>query len=618
MNKSNKLVIINRTIPGGGKTSLTKQIEELAKSLRYSISVHSTDEYFVQTDEENIRRYVFDKKKLNEYHQNNQEAFKQALESHIDIVVCDNTNFESWQSKPYTDMARKFGYKILLIDFKPRELESHLEAQRVTEERPDAHQVDKDVLERMYKEHRISSPCLDKTKILRRDTLETPMDYGWDIEQCVKHPRGIAKHYDYDFYLERIPVKPQDYEKQNRELSLKALEFLKYNFDFDVIFHSLGEQLMPIFLGMRQFSAQKHVFITSSSKNAETLKRFFKERKKTNKNFQINTDCLHFVEVNVFEPKNIYEDILEYTKNNGLKDKRLCFNLTGGTKMMFLAGLKASEYFQAPYFYIEERAQQLLFFKNPSDIEPFVIPAIPIKDVETFFSLHVPNLMIKQNGIIDEKSLEKMQERRNLSNLLYKHRARVIPLYQKINDNHSKNKTISICENNLEMSYKNHQVCVNIDGKAIKLRYSGDEGDFRKYIMGGWFEEYIYFELLELLDKQVIYDLRLNMILNIENTNATQEDKRSIYAELDIVFSDGKNLYVVECKSGELIKNKGVLTALSTNTQIFGGANAKCILISSDDNLGQGLQEKVKILNIKFIFEDFKKNIENYINNSRR
>ncbi|WP_258220499.1 hypothetical protein [Helicobacter pylori] len=83
MNKSNKLVIINRAIPGVGKTSLTKQIEELAKSLRHSISVHSTDEYFIQIDEEGIRRYVFDKKKLNEYHQNNQEALKQALESRM-------------------------------------------------------------------------------------------------------------------------------------------------------------------------------------------------------------------------------------------------------------------------------------------------------------------------------------------------------------------------------------------------------------------------------------------------------------------------------------------------------------------------------------------------------
>nr|WP_240657923.1 DUF1887 family CARF protein [Helicobacter pylori] len=153
--------------------------------------------------------------------------------------------------------------------------------------------------------------------------------------------------------------------------------------------------------------------------------------------------------------------------------------------------------------------------------------------------------------------------------------------------------------------------------RKLKLRYSEDEDDFRKYIIGGWFEEYIYFELLELLDKQVIYDLRLNMMLGVESTNAIQGDKHPIYAELDIVFSDGKNLYVVECKSGEL-KEKGVLTALSTNTQIFGEANAKCILISSDDNLGQGLQERVKILNIKFIFKDFKKDIENYISASRR
>ncbi|GAA8294281.1 hypothetical protein HpNP126_12200 [Helicobacter pylori] len=86
MDKSNKLVIINRAIPGGGKISLTKQIEGLAKSLGHSISVHSTDEYFIQINEEGFRRYVFEKKKLNEYHQNNQEAFKQALESHIDIV----------------------------------------------------------------------------------------------------------------------------------------------------------------------------------------------------------------------------------------------------------------------------------------------------------------------------------------------------------------------------------------------------------------------------------------------------------------------------------------------------------------------------------------------------
>ncbi|GAA8851129.1 hypothetical protein HpRN181_01670 [Helicobacter pylori] len=127
--------------------------------------------------------------------------------------------------------------------------------------------------------------------------------------------------------------------------------------------------------------------------------------------------------------------------------------------------------------------------------------------------------------------------------------------------------------------------------------------------------KYIYFELLDFLDKQVIYDLRLNMRLG-KNMVATQGPKNLIDAELDMAFSDGKNLYVVECKSGEL-KNKGVLTTLSTNTQIFGGSNAKCILISSDDNLGPNIQEKIKILNIKFIFKDFKENIENYLNDFR-
>ncbi|EJB68616.1 DNA methyltransferase [Helicobacter pylori] len=203
-----------------------------------------------------------------------------------------------------------------------------------------------------------------------------------------------------------------------------------------------------------------------------------------------------------------------------------------------------------------------------------------------------------------------------LSNLLYEHRSRIIPLYQRINNSYSKDKTIKICDNNLKLLYKDHQVRVNIDGKEMNLKYSENEDDFRKYIIGGWFEEYIYFELLDLLDKQVIYDLRLNMRLSVESMTDTQRNERPIYAELDMAFSDGKNLYVVECKSGGL-KDKGVLTTLSTNTQIFGGANAKCILISSDDHLGQNIQEKIKILNIKFIFKDFKENIENYLNDFR-
>ncbi|MUU25600.1 DNA methyltransferase [Helicobacter pylori] len=203
-----------------------------------------------------------------------------------------------------------------------------------------------------------------------------------------------------------------------------------------------------------------------------------------------------------------------------------------------------------------------------------------------------------------------------LSNLLYEHRSRIIPLYQRINNSYSKDKTTKICDNNLKLLYKDHQVCVNIDGKEMKLKYSENEDDFRKYIIGGWFEEYIYFELLDLLDKQVIYDLRLNMRLSVESMTDTQRNERPIYAELDMAFSDGKNLYIIECKSGGL-KDKGVLANLSTNAQIFGGANAKCILISSDDHLGQNIQEKIKILNIKFIFKDFKENIENYVNDSR-
>ncbi len=91
--------------------------------------------------------------------------------------------------------------------------------------------------------------------------------------------------------------------------------------------------------------------------------------------------------------------------------------------------------------------------------------------------------------------------------------------------------------------------------------------------------KYIYFELLNLLDKQVIYDLRLNMRLG-KNMVATQGPKNLIDAELDMAFSDGKNLYVVECKSGEL-KNKGVRYVSFDKKYILCGRDIDVVIAES-------------------------------------
>lgn len=113
----NKIVIINRAVHGSGKTTISNAILKTMSALDIGISIHSTDEYFMCGN-----RYIFDILKLYEYHKKNEQSFKQSLKYKKTVVVCDNTNLLPWQAEFYSSSARKFGYKIVFINFLPREL----------------------------------------------------------------------------------------------------------------------------------------------------------------------------------------------------------------------------------------------------------------------------------------------------------------------------------------------------------------------------------------------------------------------------------------------------------------------------------------------------------------
>lgn len=63
------------------------------------------------------------------------------LANGIDLAVVDNTNLHPWETETYTDAARAAGYRIVIMNFLPREFEKHMAAQKVTPGKPDAHEV---------------------------------------------------------------------------------------------------------------------------------------------------------------------------------------------------------------------------------------------------------------------------------------------------------------------------------------------------------------------------------------------------------------------------------------------------------------------------------------------
>jgi len=198
-----KTVIINRAVPGSGKTTISNSIIQTLKKYDLDITIHSTDEYFMVNG-----KYIFSLDKLNSFHHENMESFRQSLEEDKLIVICDNTNISPWQTKPYTDMAREYGCQIICITFDPREIEKHVESQIVTQEKPHAHGVPENIILQMIDEYFLFDNLLDKNSKI--DPTKQ-LDYKWNDVKIRKEPTGLpSKYFDIDYVIRILPNEYQE------------------------------------------------------------------------------------------------------------------------------------------------------------------------------------------------------------------------------------------------------------------------------------------------------------------------------------------------------------------------------------------------------------------------
>lgn len=211
-----KTIIINRAVPGSGKTTITNCIIDKLRDNNISVSVHSTDEYFMIKD-----RYVFEIEHLGKYHQENLEEFRKSIENRKDVIICDNTNIAPWQIEPYTILARKHGYQIIVLTLDPRELEKHVASQQVTPEKPDAHAVDEEILKRMIVEYNLFDDLLNPRIII---DPQKHIHYEWDDEEMETVKIGVAKHFDLDYLIRIFPNEYQDTQKKIGQIILSLIK----------------------------------------------------------------------------------------------------------------------------------------------------------------------------------------------------------------------------------------------------------------------------------------------------------------------------------------------------------------------------------------------------------
>lgn len=561
-----KLVIINRAVPGSGKTTALKTIESTLKEegldTQKDFAIHSTDEFFMVGE-----KYIFDIEKLNDYHKQNEKNFKDSLAKGISVVVCDNTNLLPWQCEVYTNLARKYGYKIAFLNIEPKSLEEHIETQRVTPENPSAHQVPKDVLERNIEEWRIYNDLFKIGKINPINPLRH-RHFEWDNKNnCRKDTGEMAKHFDCDYLISL----PSWWDKNELRKDIKDIIKDQKPWRFDCVIHTCDTtDKMSIIWGLRTFLADKHIILCAKNTDSGFIRNIEK--------YFLSGSEIEMYEIDTFNKASIEETMKQ--KAYG----KTAFHLSGGSKAMFLAGQNVAKDLKSQAFIADTDRFNMLLLDECLPIRK--IPSL--SKVNDFLVANTYGL-----DIIRDTDTQDVRNRKELTRILFANKQAVIELTQKIQKKIKQNKSKNTYElraenfienkSNLTIEYNQNILKISVKDNVNVYEYNGDSTELLSYIIGGWFEEYLYLELIPLVQNGYIYDLQINTKLNTKGAD---------YQEFDIVFTDGYRLFVIECKSGG-VKSEAV-EKLANIKQRYGGLNSICIIATpfgQNKIVGKKIQE---------------------------
>jgi hypothetical protein len=363
---------------------------------------------------------------------------------------------------------------------------------------------------------------------------------------------------------ERIILPSEWLEWHGRQVRTTDSESDRY----DAIFHLFGEQRMPNLLGVIQFSSRKHVFVNSAQFPADVMKQFLGEAEYGE------------IAVDPYDPENVRSTILDLIEKMPA-DAKVGFNLTGGTKLMYAGALAACRKVNAMPFYFNSRNNQVVYLNDFKTVETKLIPS-----VETFIQLNGNNLFISKAGHWSDIPGIESSDRKSLTNELWQAKSKISRLYTKLSRYNDGFQPFELHNGDIYANLsKDKSAKISIGLKHFEFK---EWPDFAKYLSGGWFEEYTFMKLQPFVDAGLIKDMRIGLEVSFKEENGKNEGLCSFaelknvfgktYQELDIVFTDGRNLYVIECKAGKV--NSEQVMKLQNIVRYFGGIEGKAVLVS--------------------------------------
>ncbi len=334
--------------------------------------------------------------------------------------------------------------------------------------------------------------------------------------------------------------------------------------EFDLAIHLVGTQTIPNLLAIRQIKAGRHLLLTSSR-----TRHLFERLKKCEPNANLE-------ERNLNDPFDMAAIVGLMKTLHRDDEKTTAINLTGGTKTMAFGAYSGSTGYrdEVQYYYYDSDNDRRWYWGNGSDGIHFdsIKKSMTINDF-----IYLSDFQIQGTG----PDMNMTRERRDVTMKIWEYRypfARYArygsTTIQKKASNGLQSKYNTIYASNNDTKGKN----VTLDyrnGAVLSLAFddveipSPDRIDL-KYLAGGWFEEFVYWNLEPLLTSEALKEIRLEAKVMFERTPQAPAQ------EFDVLATDGLRLYIIECKSG--IVPQASLDKLENNTRKFAGVQGSGIL----------------------------------------
>jgi len=265
-----------------------------------------------------------------------------------------------------------------------------------------------------------------------------------------------------------------------------------------------------------------------------------------------------------FMYEQICRTVLKYLK----KGVQYCVNLAGGTRYMALAVQHVFKGFDAQFFYVnveDNTIIQSIFDESIYDDDDYVYPIQYKMTVSEYMHAHAldhdlekpdhsPILSFKMTAIMFKHCSQNLfsEQDKQIIKILrdgYRGHRKVVPISELENP---KNKNIPPIPD------------IRRFLSLISFSYTDEKltKDQIEWITGGWFEEYVYYMVLNYVKPD---DIKIGA--HIFRKGVKRDN------ELDVVFMKNNRLYVVECKSGvdtERMFNEVVYKATALREALLG------------------------------------------------